>query len=72
MVSNVPTPQLIREALAQLPAEQRAVIRRSHYEARTTGQIAEELRITDSTVKSTLHYALHELLLTLEEKGVTQ
>jgi RNA polymerase sigma-70 factor, ECF subfamily len=72
MGNVVPTRQLIGEALAQLPAEHRAVICRSYYAARTTVQIADELHITDDTVKSRLHDALRELLLTLQEKGVTR
>jgi RNA polymerase sigma-70 factor (ECF subfamily) len=72
MVNIASNQQLICEALAQLPAEYRAVIRRSHYEAQTTAHIAHDLHITEATVKSTLHYALRALLLTLQEKGVTR
>jgi RNA polymerase sigma-70 factor (ECF subfamily) len=64
--------QLISAALAQLSAEHRAVVRRSYYDARTTAQIADDLHIADSTVKSRLHYAMRELQLTLQQMGATQ
>ena len=53
--------QLVSTALAQLPAEYRAVLRRSFYEGRTTKQIATDLQIADSTVKARLHYAVRAL-----------
>ncbi len=60
---------LMGEALAQLSAEQRAVVRRS-CETWTTAQIAEDLEIAEGTVKSRLHYALRALRFTLQELGV--
>jgi RNA polymerase sigma-70 factor, ECF subfamily len=62
---------LIGYALARLSPQHRAVIRRSHYLGRTTAQIADDLHITDDTVKSRLHHALRALRLTLQEMGVT-
>ena len=63
---------LIGDALAQLSADHRAVIRRSYYLGWTTAQIAEDLQIADGTVKSRLHYAVRALRLTLQEMGVTR
>jgi RNA polymerase sigma-70 factor, ECF subfamily len=72
MVNIASNQQLIYEALAQLPADYRAVVRRSYYGAQSTAQIAEDLHITEDTVKSRLHYAVQALLLALREKGVTR
>lgn len=63
---------LIGDALAQLSADHRAVIRRSYYLGWTTAQIAEDLQIAEGTVKSRLHYAVRALRLTLQEMGVTR
>jgi RNA polymerase sigma-70 factor (ECF subfamily) len=62
---------LIREALAQLSAEHRAVVWRSYFLGRTAAQIAGDLHISEGTVKSRLHYAVRALRLTLQEMGVT-
>jgi RNA polymerase sigma-70 factor (ECF subfamily) len=62
---------LIGDALAQLSDEHRAVIRRSYYQGRTTAQIADDLHVTEDTVKSGLHDAVRALRLTLQEMGVT-
>jgi len=59
--------QRIGEALAQLSAADRDVLRRSCYEGRTTAQISEDLHIADDTVKSTLHHAVRALQRTLQE-----
>ena len=56
---------LIGDALAQLSAEHRAVVRRAYYLGWTTMQIADDLQIAESTVKSRLHDALRVLRLTL-------
>ena len=60
----------IGEALAQLSAADRDVLRRSYYEGRTTAQIAEDLHIADDTVKATLHHTVRALRRTLHEMGV--
>ncbi len=57
----------IREALAQLPAADRAIVRRSHYQGSTTAQIADDLEIGEDTVKSRLHHTLLTLRRTLQE-----
>jgi RNA polymerase sigma-70 factor (ECF subfamily) len=63
---------LIGDAVAQLSADHRAVIRRSYYLGWTTAQIAEDLQIAEGTVKSRLHYAVRALKLALQEMGVTR
>ena len=60
----------IGEALAQLSAADRDLLRRSYYEGRTTAQIAEDLHIADDTVKSTLHHTVRALQRTLQEMEV--
>ena len=71
MVNAAPNRQLIGKALAQLPAEQLAVVRRSYYEAWTRAQIADDLYIAEDTVRSRRHDALRSLLLTLQKRGET-
>ncbi len=56
----------IADALAQLSAEHRAVLRRSYYLGCTTPQIADDLQIAESTVMSRLHFAMRALRLSLE------
>jgi RNA polymerase sigma-70 factor (ECF subfamily) len=63
---------LIGDAMAQLSADHRAVIRRSYYLGWSTAQIAADLDIAEGTVKSRLHYAIRALRLTLQEMGVTR
>jgi RNA polymerase sigma-70 factor (ECF subfamily) len=63
---------LIGDAMAQLSAEHRGVIRRSYYLGWSTSQIAEDLGIAEDTVKSRLHYAVRALRLSLQEMGVTR
>jgi len=69
MVNLAADRQLIGGALAQLSADQRAVICRSYYEARTTAQIADDLQIAEATVKSRLHYAVRALRRTVHDIG---
>jgi RNA polymerase sigma-70 factor (ECF subfamily) len=57
----------IREALAQLSAADRAILRRSYYQGATTAQIAEDLPIGEDTVKSRLHHTLRALRRTLQD-----
>ena len=64
-------PIMVRRALAQLPAEHRAVLWRSHYLGWSLARIAADLQIAEGTVKSRLHYALRALRLTLQGMGVT-
>jgi RNA polymerase sigma-70 factor, ECF subfamily len=70
MVNVEPDRLLIGEALAQLSAADRAVLRRSYYEGCTTGQIAHDLHIPEDTVKSRLQYAVRALQHALQKMGV--
>ncbi|HUH68394.1 MAG TPA: sigma-70 family RNA polymerase sigma factor [Mycobacterium sp.] len=63
---------LVADAMAQLSAEHRAVVRRAYYYGWTTAQIGTDLGIAEGTVKSRLHYALRTLRQTLQEMGVAQ
>ena len=67
MVNLVAHRQLIGDALAQLSAEHRDLIRRSYYEARTTAQISNDLQIAEATVKSRLHHAMRALRRAVQE-----
>jgi RNA polymerase sigma-70 factor (ECF subfamily) len=60
---------LLGDALAQLPADHRAVVRRA-YQRCTTAQIAADLHIAEGTVKSSPHDALRALRLQLREMRV--
>ncbi len=51
----------LREALAALTPEHRAVVALHHLEGLTDEQVAEQLGLPVGTVKSRLHYALSEL-----------
>jgi RNA polymerase sigma-70 factor (ECF subfamily) len=62
---------LIGHALARLSPQHRAVVRRSYYLGWTTARIADDLHITDETVKSRLHHAVRALRLIQQEIGVT-
>jgi RNA polymerase sigma-70 factor, ECF subfamily len=57
----------VREALAQLPAADRAILRRSYYQGSTTAQIAEDLPIGEDAIKSRLHHTLLMLRRTLQD-----
>jgi RNA polymerase sigma-70 factor, ECF subfamily len=61
---------LLGDALAQLPADHRAVVHRAYYQGCTTAQIAADLHIAEGMVKSRLHDAVRALWLQLREMGV--
>jgi RNA polymerase sigma-70 factor (ECF subfamily) len=68
---NAPVDRLLLgDALAQLPADHRAVVRCAYYRGCTTTQIAADLHIAEGTVKLRLHDALRALSLRLREMGV--
>ncbi|HUO36499.1 MAG TPA: sigma factor-like helix-turn-helix DNA-binding protein [Mycobacterium sp.] len=52
---------LLTNAMRQLPFEQRAVIYRAYYQRWTVARIADDLKITEATVKSRLHDGLRTL-----------
>lgn len=70
MADVVVSPDLIRSALGRLTTEQRAVIVRSYYQARTTAQIAADLHIDETMVKTRLHYGMRALLAAFRDCGV--
>ena len=57
----------VRDGLAALEPEQRALLRRYYLESRSVSEIASELGIPDGTVKSRLSKARNELRRCLEE-----
>jgi RNA polymerase sigma-70 factor (ECF subfamily) len=61
---------LLGDALAQLPADHRAIVRCAYYQGRTTAQVAADLHIAERTVKSRLHDALRVLGPQLRDMGV--
>jgi RNA polymerase sigma-70 factor, ECF subfamily len=61
---------LLGDALAQLRADHRAVVRCAYYGGCTTAQIATDLHIAEGTAKSRLHDALRALSRQLREMGV--
>jgi RNA polymerase sigma-70 factor (ECF subfamily) len=62
-----PDLERVREGLAALEPEQRALLRRYYLEGRSVGEIASELSIPPGTVKSRLFTARDQLRRRLEE-----
>ena len=60
-------PELLSEAWNQLHSSHRELIRKAHHLGWTTSEIAVDLNVTDSLVKSQLHYALHAMRLSLTD-----
>jgi RNA polymerase sigma-70 factor, ECF subfamily len=61
----------MREAMARLSPEHRAVLRLVYYRGMSIMDAAEELDLPATTVKSRAYYALRSLRLVLDELGVT-
>ena len=61
----------VRQALASLTPEHRAVLGQVYYGGRSIAEAAAELGIPESTVKARTYYALRALKLALEELGVS-
>jgi RNA polymerase sigma-70 factor, ECF subfamily len=61
---------LLGDALAQLPADHRALVRCAFYQGFTTAQMAANLHIAERTVKLRLHDALRALWPRLREMRV--
>jgi RNA polymerase sigma-70 factor, ECF subfamily len=53
--------ELIRGAMARLPASHRAMIYRAHYLGQSIAQIAAELDTPERVVRAELHEAMTEL-----------
>jgi RNA polymerase sigma-70 factor (ECF subfamily) len=59
----------VKEALAELPPEQREVFWLKERSGLTTNEIAEITNVSTNTVKSRLRYALEKLRTKLVERG---
>jgi len=60
---------VVRQALARLSPEHRAVLRECYYRQRSVEEAAAILGIAPGTVKSRTHYAIRALRIALEELG---
>jgi RNA polymerase sigma-70 factor (ECF subfamily) len=56
-------------AVLSLPVKERTVVHLFYYEDQSVREIAENLRMTDSAVKTTLHRARNHLKQCLKEEG---
>lgn len=63
------TIEVVRDALEELPAEQRRIVRMRIYEEKTFAEIAAELQIPLGTALARMHAALAKLRKRLEPKG---
>ena len=61
---------LIGDALAALTPQHRTMVVRAFYGGRTVTELADELGLPASTIRSRLHYGLRALRLALQERGV--
>lgn len=62
--------RLIRNALEQLPAEQRMVIELAYFKGYTHAEIAERYHIPLGTVKGRMRLGLQKMKLNLQERGI--
>ncbi len=72
VIDQQETARLMAEIIDTLPEDQRVVISMYYYEGSSVKQIAEELGITENTVKSRLSYGRKKIetkVLDLEKKG---
>jgi DNA-directed RNA polymerase specialized sigma24 family protein len=60
-LSDAPDRALLLNAIARLPAGQRAVIRRSYYLGWSVSQIALDLGVNECDVKAMLHHGLRSI-----------
>ena len=61
---------LIADALAALTFDHRTVLVRAFYGGRSVTELADELDLPVSTIRSRLHFGLRALRLALQERGV--
>jgi len=59
----------LEQALDRLSPEHREAIVQVHYRGRTCAEVADDLGVPASTMRSRLHYGVRELRLVLEENG---
>ncbi len=72
VIEQKETARLINEILDALPADQRAVISLFYYDQLSIREIAEELKVSENTVKSRLNYGRKKVetqVRALEKKG---
>jgi RNA polymerase sigma-70 factor (ECF subfamily) len=62
----------VREAVAALPAEQRAAVELAYFGGKTYTEVAETLGIPEGTAKSRLRLAMKKLAASLGAEGVNQ
>lgn len=60
----------VADALRQLSPDHRTALMETYYRGASIGQAARKLGVPPGTVKSRVHYALRNLRLVLEERGV--
>jgi RNA polymerase sigma-70 factor, ECF subfamily len=61
---------LVRDAIAALTEEHRAVVVEAYFKGLNTKEISERHGVPPGTVKSRMYYAMRSLRASLEEKGV--
>ena len=61
----------VMEVLAELAPHHRQVLVEVYYRGRSVAEVAELLNVPQGTVKSRTYYALRQLKLLLEERGIT-
>ena len=64
--------QRVREAVAELPAEQRVAVELAYFGGKTYTEVAEVLGIPEGTAKSRLRLAMKKLAASLGAEGVNQ
>lgn len=61
---------LVREAMASLTEEHRAVVVEAYFKGLNTKEISERYGVPPGTVKSRMYYAMRSLRASLEEKDL--
>jgi RNA polymerase sigma factor (sigma-70 family) len=66
------TAERVREALTELPREQRVAVELAYFEGKTYREVAVAMDIPEGTAKSRLRLALHRVACTLEAEDLRQ
>jgi RNA polymerase sigma factor (sigma-70 family) len=66
------TAERVREALTELPREQRTAVELAYFEGKTYREVAVAMGIPEGTAKSRLRLALHRVAGTLEAEDLRQ
>jgi RNA polymerase sigma-70 factor, ECF subfamily len=61
----------VADALGELPEHHRAVLTQTYFLGRSVAEASAALRVPAGTVKSRTYYALRQLRLLLEERGIS-